>query len=189
MFKWMQTKKAAWGEIFMSLAIGGISTYLEPVIGVPILLIMFGIGIWLLIKAYGSDKNMSENKSELKIGTGSIHVSKAGDYDEAFGGQSPGESRIVADIILSAPKPMVIQILSVELWGKHYDAMLTRQLAPFDLIPWTHVTLTDTQTFSATFNIPSKMAINTQNARIYALTTGGKEYHSLPFSINFGDTK
>jgi hypothetical protein len=188
MSRWWQTKKAAWGETIMSLAIGGFSTYLKPIIGIPIFIVMAGIGIWLLIKAYRSEKKMGEIKSELKIGTGSVHVLKARDYDEAFGGRLQGESRMVTDIILSPSKPMVIQTLSLELWGKHYDAMLTRQVAPFDLIPWTPVTLSETQTFLASFDIPPKTAIDTQDAQIYALTTDGREYHSLPFTITFGGT-
>ena len=53
MWKWLQTKKAAWGEALVFLAVGGLATYLKPEIGVPILLILLLVGLYLILRAYG----------------------------------------------------------------------------------------------------------------------------------------
>jgi len=63
MQQWWKTKKAAWGEIVMSIAVGGLATYLSPIIGIPIFLVMLIVGIFLLRQAYkveGDATNMGQ---------------------------------------------------------------------------------------------------------------------------------
>ena len=52
MSSWLKSKQAAWGETLVFLAIGGIITYLKPVVGIPLIIVFLGLGIWLLIRAY-----------------------------------------------------------------------------------------------------------------------------------------
>ena len=56
MRKWYNTKAAAWGEILLSIAVGGLVTYLEPSVGIPILLFLLSVGIFLLIRAYRGER-------------------------------------------------------------------------------------------------------------------------------------
>jgi len=57
MGKWWESKQAAWGEILLSLAVGGLATYLSPVIGIPIFAVLLGLGIWLVVRAYSNKRN------------------------------------------------------------------------------------------------------------------------------------
>jgi hypothetical protein len=66
MFKWWQSKQAAWGEIIVSIAIGGLATYLNPIIGIPLFIIMLIIGVWLLTKAYKREVATKEELKETK---------------------------------------------------------------------------------------------------------------------------
>lgn len=80
----------------MSLAIGGLSTYLKPAIGIPIFVVLLGIGIWLLIMSYKADKKSKRIESvmpkpELKIGAKVEDIKTAGYYDRAEGGYLEGD--------------------------------------------------------------------------------------------------
>lgn len=70
MSKWWQSKRVAWGESLVLLAVGGLATYLKPVIGIPILLIFLGVGIWLIISA--------NKRQAILVGAGgeTVEVSK-----------------------------------------------------------------------------------------------------------------
>lgn len=50
--KWWESKQAAWGAALMLLVIGGAFTYLKPSIGIPVLGILFVIGVILVTRAY-----------------------------------------------------------------------------------------------------------------------------------------
>ncbi len=45
----------------MSLAIGGLATYLEPKIGIPVLLVLLFVGLYLIWRAYTEEKRKTEN--------------------------------------------------------------------------------------------------------------------------------
>src|SRR4030042_709952 len=61
MRKWLATKQAAWGEIAMSLAVGGLATSLDPKIGIPILLVLLFGGLYLIWRAYAEEKRKTKN--------------------------------------------------------------------------------------------------------------------------------
>jgi hypothetical protein len=67
MRKWWETKRAAWGEILMSLALGALATYIIPQVGIPLFIILLLVGIWLLIRAYKSGGASSEGDYVDKI--------------------------------------------------------------------------------------------------------------------------
>jgi len=53
----------------VSIAIGGLATYLKPIIGIPILVILLGLGIYLICKAY-----KREGKIPILIASNIIEV-------------------------------------------------------------------------------------------------------------------
>ncbi len=68
MHNWWDTKQAAWGVIVLSVAIGGTFSYLKPCVGIPILVILFAIGVWLIWRAYRQKppiEVMPENQSGI----------------------------------------------------------------------------------------------------------------------------
>ena len=169
----------------MSVAIGGLSTYLKPVIGIPVFVVLFGLGIWLLIRAYRTDKKKPEleNKSELKIGAKVNKIITLG-YSAAMSGSegnfiylSEGDKIIHVDVILSPSKPMTLAVLSLDIWGKRFDVMDM----PTNI-------LKTSDNYSLGFNIPQKLALTTKEARIYALANNS-EWFSEPFLIDFGVSK
>lgn len=50
-FKWLETRRGAWGAAFVLLAIGGVFSYLKPVVGIPLLLGFLIVGIVLIAQA------------------------------------------------------------------------------------------------------------------------------------------
>ena len=52
MAKWWEAKWFAWGELCVSIAGGGLATYLEPKIGIPVFSVMLILGIFLMWRAY-----------------------------------------------------------------------------------------------------------------------------------------
>jgi len=51
-YKWLETKSAAYGEAVMLLIGGAVFSYLQPTMGIPILVGLFCIGCFLIWKAY-----------------------------------------------------------------------------------------------------------------------------------------
>ena len=49
---WWETKSFAWGELIVGVGGGGLLSYISPIIGVPVCIIMVGFGIFLMIRAY-----------------------------------------------------------------------------------------------------------------------------------------
>ena len=48
---WWDSKLAAWGTTLVLLAIGGIFSYLKPVVGIPVLVALFLVGVYLIWRA------------------------------------------------------------------------------------------------------------------------------------------
>lgn len=74
---WLKSKKGAWGEIIVSLAIGGLTTYLSPVVGVPLFVVMLVFGGYLLYGAYTTEKP----SREMSLSTTSA-ISSIGDAEK-----------------------------------------------------------------------------------------------------------
>jgi hypothetical protein len=49
---WWETKLAAWAELIIGLGGGGLMSYISPIIGIPVCIILVGFGVFLLIRAY-----------------------------------------------------------------------------------------------------------------------------------------
>lgn len=122
-------------------------------------------------------------KNDLKIGAKVKEIKPYGYYDKAT--HSEGDKQVFLDVILAPAKPMRIDMVALELWDKRYEAKIQREVAPFDLILLTPVTLTATQTYTATFDVSKELAIDTKEAYIYVLANG-LNFFSEPFAINFG---
>ena len=90
---------------------------------------------------------------------------------------SEGDKIIHVDVILSPSKPMTLAVLSLDIWGKRFDAMDM----PTNI-------LKTSDNYSLGFNIPQKLALTTKEARIYALANNS-EWFSEPFLIDFGVSK
>lgn len=66
MWKRLGTKQAAWGEAIVFMAIGGLATYVKPEIGVPILLVLLIIGVYLICRAYRQEPSGEEISTSIK---------------------------------------------------------------------------------------------------------------------------
>jgi hypothetical protein len=56
LWKWLQTKGAAWGEAIVFLAVGGLATYMKPIVGIPVFVVLLFIGSYLIYRAYKQEK-------------------------------------------------------------------------------------------------------------------------------------
>ncbi len=144
-------------------------------------------GVVLLIVGWRS-KGRTPPVKPLKIGAKVRGIEASGYYDEAFGGYPAGDKQVIIDIILTPPKPMILDIVALEFWGEKFDAKIQGDTAPFDLKLQAPVTLSKAKpyTFTLTCNVPKQFVIDTEDARIYALADG-LEWYSKQFPINFGE--
>jgi hypothetical protein len=62
MRNWWESKQAAWGESLVLAALAGIGAYLKPLIGIPVLVVVLVIGIWLIRRAYKKG-NIKDNSN------------------------------------------------------------------------------------------------------------------------------
>ncbi len=119
-------------------------------------------------------------KSDLRIGAKLDSIETFGYYDKAFGRHdvksdlTEGNKLLKIDIVLSPAKPMTLDTLALELWGKKF---YTEKL-PEKVIK-------ETSSYKMLFIVPKELAIDTKEARIYALA-GNSDYYSDLFSIVYG---
>ncbi len=133
---------------------------------------------------------LSRPKPDLSIGAKLDHIYTYGYYDKAFingvQARDEGDKKIVLDVVMSPLKPLMLDDLSVEVWGQKYQAM------DFDesglSMPTFPMLYRETAYTKVYVSIPKQSAINTKEARILALANG-IEHKSEPFSINFEDAK
>lgn len=52
MSHWWDSRLAAWGTTLVLLAIGGAFSYLKPAVGIPMLVVLFLVGVCLVVRAY-----------------------------------------------------------------------------------------------------------------------------------------
>ena len=150
-----------------------------------VLSVLFTItGVILLIMAFRvkgkGNKSLVMSEDNLKIGAKAIEIHTFGYYGSIEVAQMQGEKipylgkgdkLIFIDVILAPLKPMALSMLALELGGKKFDVTE---------IPVS--TIKDTCTYKVKFNISKDCAVDTKEARIYALA-GNSEWFSEPFQI------
>lgn len=188
--------------IASALVAGGVTVWAAikslPVQEMVVLFIFIFIAILVVIrlivmfkfKPKQQEKESNEPRTALKIGAKAEHI-KTYDYAETFGGgsESEGDKQVTVDVILALTQPMTLDIVALELWGKRFEAKIQSDVAPFDLIKLTPLTLPDTHTYTLVFDVPKESAVDTKEARIYALSGNLLEWFSKPFVITFGGSK
>jgi len=142
MRKWWATKQAAWGEAIVFMAIGGLAAYLKPPVGIPILVVLLILGIYLIWRAYKQQKKQQVSKlhrrkdSEGKQISGTptqpaeskqdikevkIEVSEANSYDY------DGDKKCFLIMVVLVLKPTVVPLhlgwLRLVIAGKVFDTV------------------------------------------------------------------
>ena len=154
--------------------------------GIAVMWAIFILVLWIndrKIQKQTESIKLNENvKSEanLKIGAKVDKIITLS-YSTAMSGSegnfiyiSEGDKIIHVDVILSPSKPMTLAILSLDIWGKRFDALNM----PTNI-------LKTSDNYNLGFNIPKSLASTTKEARIYALANNS-EWFSEPFLIDFG---
>ena len=157
--------------------------------GIAVMWAIFILVLWIndrKIQKQTESIKLNENvKSEanLKIGAKVDKIITLS-YSTAMSGSegnfiyiSEGDKIIHVDVILSPSKPMTLAILSLDIWGKRFDALNM----PTNI-------LKTSDNYNLGFNIPKSLASTTKEARIYALANNS-EWFSEPFLIDFGVSK
>lgn len=177
-----------WGLVATILALVGLgfaAMSINPPFAIPswvpsIFFVAAGITLlWLIILLRKNKKNKQieaiKPERELKIGAKVQGVRSYGYYDKAEGtGGKERDKEITVEAILSPSKPTTMSKISLELWGQKFDSETGMHIV--------ETTMILLLVFS---HIPNELAINTQNARICALSTDGSEIYSEPFPIIF----
>ena len=180
----MRNKETISGIAFILLGNGGagVLAWFGQTILALVLSVLFTVGgIILLIIAFRiRGKNGKPPNNDLKIGAKLGEIETFGYCDKALddgslkGDKTEGNKLLKIDIILSPLKPMTLDILALELWGKRFYV---------EKLPET--TIKETSNYMMLFIVPKEFAIDTKEARIYALA-GNSEWYSEPFPIIFG---
>lgn len=67
MGKFWRSKQTAFGEAFVLLAVGGLAAYLKPAIGVPVLLALLVLGVWLIWRSYRQPLLDTQSRPNLEL--------------------------------------------------------------------------------------------------------------------------
>ncbi len=155
--------------------------------GVTVFLTLY-IPLWITLIVYLWKKHPKVDKkmADLKIGAKVNSILTYGYYDRAEGGGAEGDKKVFVDLVLTPLRPEAISFLALELLGKKYEAKEISILP--DRLPLFPLVFQETISRSVQVDVPKQFAINSKEARIFALANGA-ECRSEPFPINFGDQK
>ncbi len=72
--KWYESKRVAWGRDFIATVISVVLTYLTPVVGIPVLVLVFLFGLYLVKREYKEISLKRGRRGKMLIGLGSLLI-------------------------------------------------------------------------------------------------------------------
>lgn len=162
-----QTKS---GEIAMSKII----FWIEWVF-IPALIGLVGVFLWhYFIGTY------------VKVEAEIIKISPYDYYARAFGiSMNEGDKEMITNITLIPSKPVEVSKILLRLSGKCFDAKEYSSLIG-GMIPFSTREIKSAESYELSFDIPKESAVNSNNARIFAIAKNIKRF-SKPLVIDFGE--
>lgn len=102
-------------------------------------------------------------------------------------GADEGDKEMTIDVTLIPSKPVKVSNILLKLSGKCFDA---KEFSPIagGMIPFSIREIKNTESCMLFFDIPKGFAVNSDNARIFAIANNIKRF-SKPLAIDFGGCK
>ncbi|HEX7364952.1 MAG TPA: hypothetical protein VF366_07295 [Dehalococcoidia bacterium] len=150
---WWATRGAAWGGLITGVGIGGVLTYIAPQIGIPICIILTGIGISLLVRAY--------LRAEIRF---------------EFNGDSmtTKDNRLILGVAYLTSKKTIVESLQLD-----YNNNL---FCPSNGLP-TPIEDMHTQAYTFDLKALQDIANETSQEAVFIIKAGKGQQRSKPFNI------